>query len=886
MYIPVATYRVQLHKAFNLQALDSIVVYLQQLGISTLYASPVLQSVPGSTHGYDAVDPDTINPEIGSLDELKALCARLRTMNIGWMQDIVPNHMALHTSNVILMDVLERGNQSPFYHYFDINWSHPSGDLAGKLMLPVLSKTLEESVGDGNVQLTLTESGIALSCNDQPYPLSMPAVLFLLQLPSFKNIEDVAINKWTAALEGQSIVPLEQWTADKQALFKNVANGILQNLQSVIDEVNAQPTLLQQVLDKNFYRLVLPQRVTAQINYRRFFTVNELICLSMELPEVFDHYHQLIAHLVKENCFQALRIDHIDGLKDPLQYLKRLRELAGEDCYIVTEKILSPTEAVPEDWPQQGTTGYDFLRIVNRVFIKPAQLQQLKEYYFHLFPDQDDYEQQAADCKQLVLEKYMKGELNNLTDALLRLPGMEQTHREKIQAALGLLMVAMPCYRIYPQAFPLSAQEVIILQTAFTRARELNADAAGLSMLEKLFLHTNTNEKDNEKVLGFLKRMMQFTGPLTAKGVEDTLFYRYAVLLSHNEVGDHPSGETIAPAQFHEQMKMRLQHNPFAMNATATHDTKRGEDARIRINCLAWIFNRWKSCTKKWMREHDQYTTVVNGWRAPAASDEYFIYQSIVGGLPPNAQITTGWQERLCEYIVKALREAKRNSLWEQPNVDYEEACTQFMHAICNDSHFTGEIAELMQELDRYAHVFSLGQLVLKMTAPGVPDIYQGCERWDYSFVDPDNRRPVDYATLSQWLVDIRNLGQLRKGSLAFSQEQWLEGLPKLFVTHKMLQLRQAYKNLFHSGEYIPLAVEGNKDEVIAYARRLADTWILVIVPLQLPEQFPATATLQLPATGCAVWRNVFSGKEIRSAEQLSIREMLEEFPVIVLESV
>ncbi|MGN6495601.1 MAG: malto-oligosyltrehalose synthase [Agriterribacter sp.] len=890
MYIPVATYRVQLYSEFSLHSLEKIADYLQKLGISTIYASPVFKSVPGSTHGYDSIDPRQLNPEIGTPEELRSLCEKFKSRHIGWMQDIVPNHMAFHTSNKLLMDVLERGDQSPFYNYFDINWSHPASDLNGKLMLPVLSGPVEEVIDSKDLQLALVNNELVLSLYDQHFPLSIPAVLFLQQLPTFSLLSEVfTTGPLSYVQKAKEIRSLEDWDAHKKHLSEIHSTDVCwaEHLRAGITAINADADFLKQVLDKNFYRLVPSQRSSSEINYRRFFTVNELICVNMELPEVFTHYHQLIAQLIRENCIQALRVDHIDGLKEPLRYLRKLRELAGNDCYIVTEKILSPNEVVPSDWPQQGTTGYDFLRIVNRLFTSNEQLKQLKAFYFNLFPNQDDFEQQVAACKQLILEKYMKGELHNLTDQLLALPGMEPGNRQEMESALGLLMVAMPCYRIYPQQFPLPEADAAILRSAFNRARELSAtDINGLNRLEALFTNTDFGNEDNDKVLGFLKRMMQFTGPLTAKGVEDTAFYRYGVLLSQNEVGDHPSGESITPDEFHRQMEERMQRLPVAMNGTATHDTKRGEDARMRINCLGMVFNRWKACVDTWMRDHAQFSAKVQGTPAPTRADDYFIYQSIVGGAPPDMQLTDEWKHRFCNYFLKAVREAKLNSNWVEPDTVYEDSCTAFIMAICNHAPFIREMTALVKELDRFAHVFSLAQVVLKMTAPGIPDIYQGCERWDYSFVDPDNRRAVDYTTTIKYLDDILSKEKQNTDELlSFLRQYQHDGVTKLFTTYKTLQLRQAYKDVFTRGAYIPLTVFKASTQVIAYARRFDNTCIVIIVPLQLPQDLPSNASVQLPPGCPSIWRNIFTGREWKSDEQIPLHEVLNEFPVAIMES-
>lgn len=861
MQIPSATYRVQLNKDFTFGQLQDILDYLQQLGISTIYASPITTALPGSLHGYDVSDPHSINPEIGTIGALKIISDKLVAKNMSWLQDIVPNHMTFATSNYRLMDVLERDAHSPFYRYFDINLLHPAHDLNGKLMVPFLGD-------DAELKLSFGEKGFTIDVYDTSYPLSVGAYYYLAALT-----EDAALHNSLKNLadKGSSGIDYEQWIEMKKEWIQKYPHA-----SSICEKINNDKDKMTLLLQQQHYTLTPWQRSMHEINYRRFFTVNSLICLRMEDAHVFEDYHKFLHVLAKENIIQGLRIDHIDGLYDPTQYIERLRELFGENCYIVAEKILEASEKIPARWKLNGTSGYEFLAFTSRVLTSSAGAKELGQYYRELIPSTPAYEDMVTQKKTFILENYMAGEWENLTRYFFELQLQGNFDREKLKQAIGALMIALPVYRIYPEN--LSDEEAEVMKKAFEKAKQLRPECkAELQHLQ-----------DNSNTL-FLKRLMQFTGPLTAKGVEDTSFYVYNPLIAHNEVGDSPAEPAISVEKFHTIMSGRQQHNSLSLNATSTHDTKRGEDARMRINVLAELATEWKEKTKHWFDMNQSLRE--NG--APSVNDEYFIYQSIIGGFPQ--QIDNTFIERLEAYIVKAAREAKVNSSWESPNADYENASTQFIRRLFDPQHsFINDLKPFAEKVTQYASIYSLAQTVIKITAPGIPDIYQGCELWDLSFVDPDNRREVDYGKRKEMLSQlIEKEKASNKALISFVKNNWQEGYEKLLVTWKLLLFRKNNPKLFTQGEYLPLTITSKEVEAIAYARLYEEKQVVVIAPLGIVNRFSNrtvvkkyTGSVELPVSIPGQWKNVFTGESFITGGQLALQDIFQSFPVAVLEKI
>jgi (1->4)-alpha-D-glucan 1-alpha-D-glucosylmutase len=683
MQLPASTYRLQFHKGFNFQDLQSITDYLKTLGVSTIYAAPILKSTPGSMHGYDVIDPHVIDPEIGDIEQLKYLSDKLRELKIQWLQDIVPNHMAFSTKNQRLMDVLERGPASPYYNYFDINWNHPTPHLNSKLAVPFLGKELEESIHADEIKLLFDSNGFTVNYFETSYPLSLPAYHYLSEGDAWlkKRLEQFL-------RKGEAIQDLDEWMQFKSKTISSwmADEQMHKAISAACTAINEDKDILSALLNGQHYLLMYWKRSEHEINYRRFFTVNELICLRMEDEKVFDEYHTFIHQLYKQKLIHGVRIDHIDGLYDPAGYVARLRKLLGKECYIIAEKILETKESMPGHWVLEGTSGYEFLSFVNQLVTDRQGATKLVNLYKELIPDLKPYSKMVFDNKRLILENYMAGEWDNLLHDFDQLD-FRDYDPVRMREGIALLMLSLPVYRIYPEKLPLEGIELKIVNEAFQKARDNGSDyAEELRFLEALFT-TDLKQQDQDKTLKFLKRLMQFTGPLTAKGVEDTTFYVYNPLISHDEVGDAPSTLGISIDSFHAKMIARQKATPYSLNATSTHDTKRGEDARLRLNVLSEMPDVWESHVKQWIELNKNLKKEMDGRAVPSMNDEYFIYQSLVGGFPENLQVDQEFFERFNTFLVKAIREAKVNSNWSEPNEAYEEGCKSFVQNLFKPDH-------------------------------------------------------------------------------------------------------------------------------------------------------------------------------------------------------
>jgi (1->4)-alpha-D-glucan 1-alpha-D-glucosylmutase len=891
MHVPAATYRVQLNKDFTFQDLLGILDYLEALGISTVYAAPILSAVPESMHGYDVTDPDMINPEIGTLEELRAVASALQAKGMSWLQDIVPNHMAFSPLNSRLMDVLERGGHSEYYHYFDINWQHPSKALHEKVMVPFLGSELDDCIANGELKLSFSSQGFTIDYGDACYPLSIPAYDYLAE----QDGHGVLRNYFAGFVEKAISLKFRGWRDFKNEFLKNVlpGDGYRKPIDDLLAVINNDREKFLQLLDRLFYTLVYWKQTEKELNYRRFFTVNALICLRMEDEDVFQDYHRYLHALWKEKLIQGFRIDHIDGLYDPCGYIRRLQDLTEGSSYIIAEKILEAKEPLPECWPLQGTSGYEFLAHVSQLLTDRKGARRIVNFYRELVPDLPAYKQLVLNNKQLMLEHHMAGEWENLVTYFFELQLQGGYSWEKIRQALGLFMVSMPVYRIYPEEIPLEGRELDLLNKAFDKANSLAMDCQPeLTYLQSLFTGVPVAMEEGKRILHFLRRLMQFTGPLTAKGVEDTTFYVYNPLISHDEVGDEPSTLGISIQEFHRKMILRQTTTPLSLNATATHDTKRGEDARLRLNVLSEMAGEWEENVRQWFSMNKRFHTVVKGKPAPTINDEYFIYQSLIGGFPEDRVVTPEFTARIQSYWVKVAREAKVNSNWENPDEEYENACQQFLQNILDHRReFLEAFLPFIRKVARFAGLYTLGQTLLKITAPGIPDTYQGTELWDLSFVDPDNRRPVSFDTRMKH-VDVL-LQKEKEGweSLSsFLSTHRDEGVAKLWVTMKALNFRRSHNDLFINGQYLPLTVSGKDTAAIAYARMVDKDWALVIVPLNIVSNARALEentwndmAVKLPEGAPEVWKNIFTGEVISFKGEIPLEGVFGKFPVALL---
>jgi len=791
LYNPVSTYRIQFHKDFTFSAFEKIIPYLQKIGIKTIYASPIFKAVPGSNHGYDGTDPHVINPEIGTIKQLKNIEIKLNEAGIGWLQDIVPNHMAYQHDNAWLMDVLENGPQSRFSTYFDIDWNHKKFD--GKIMAPFLGATLDKTVEKGDLKLIRQNGKIFLNYFDLNFPINR-------------------------ASTDQLLVPDDQ-------------DGL--------DKINSDHPVLRTIIDKQYYRLCHWQQSDTEINYRRFFTVNGLICLNTQDRNVFEDYHQSIFSLVDKEFFRGLRVDHVDGLYDPTAYLEQLITSTNERTYITVEKILQQNEPLPAQWKIAGSTGYDFLASVNNLFTNKRNEAHFTELYEDFIGDYNSQEDESPKKKSQILYRYMHGELDNLYELLLSFTDrklISSIYPSDLKSAIAEFLIECPVYRFYGNKFPLQDDEAQAIGNILANVKRNGiAKWHAVEVLEKLFFKKpyEGNHDYNNKLSHFYQRCMQLTGPLMAKGVEDTLMYSYSRFVAHNEVGDHPGSFGTTPFEFHQAMIRRQQQWHLTQNATSTHDTKKGEDIRARLNVISDIPGEWAEMVQYWQ----QLNATIKQENNPDANDEYDMYQMLLGSYPMPGMPDQDFVQRFSDYLQKSLREEKINSDWENPNEAYEQTTISFARNLLDkEKEFWKSFSAFHQRVVDFGIMNSLGQLILKLVCPGVPDIYQGTELWDLNFVDPDNRRPVDYQTRAQWLNEILNERE-QEGFISRLWENRYNGKIKLWLTHELLELRRQQPDFFSHAEYIPLQVKGTySDFVFAFARKYKQECIILAIPLHLAE--------------------------------------------------
>jgi malto-oligosyltrehalose synthase/4-alpha-glucanotransferase len=834
----VSTYRIQFNKEFTLSNFREIIPYLHKLGVKTVYASPIFEASPGSMHGYDTVNPLRISPEIGDEQELIAISEQLKSLGMIWIQDIVPNHMAFHQNNLWLMDVLEKGPKSEYADFFDINWA---GSKDEPIMVPFLGSDLQDVVKNKELKVVKEGERFQLHYFDTPYPLNATA----------------------------------------QQLLKN----------EDIEAFNADSQKLLELADSQFYRLCNWKESDRKINYRRFFTVNSLICLNIHHKHVFVAYHKYILSLLQQNIFQGLRVDHIDGLFDPNAYLDMLREVAGEDTYIIVEKILEEGEKMPQIWPIQGTTGYEFLATVNNLLVNGKAEHEFNKYYQQLVQSQEDIESQIFAKKRAILKDHMAGELDNLVQLFYDLELANEQMQSDTDATLlkdtiAELLIRCPVYRYYGSTFPLSEHEESELKKLL-KAVEVKELEPGIQLLKEVWIKAPQRQDSdyNDKACLFYKRCMQFSGPLMAKGVEDTLMYTYNRYIGKNEVGDSPEGFGKSPHEFHQQMLERQSLWPMALNGTSTHDTKRGEDARARLQVITDLHAEWLEHVKNWQKLDEN----LNADSKPDGNDRYFIYQTLIGTYPMPGVLEESYQSRMDAYLEKAFREAKTHTGWSEPNEEYESAAKKFSAALLEDEvGFRRSFDGFHTKVSDYGIINSLVQIALKFTCPGIPDVYQGTELWDFSFVDPDNRRPVDYEQRSAWLN-----GFSEEQTLAELWEDRYTGKIKLWLEHMLLKERQQFE--FRDAQYIPLKVKGHYgDNILAFARRYDSTWIVTVVPLHFAAICEGmqvdfadfdwkNTSVRFPEEAPDTWVNLCNKETGKVESEIPVSDLFGDFPLAIL---
>jgi len=933
--IPRATYRLQFNRDFTFADATALVPYLAQLGISHCYASPFLKARPGSLHGYDIVDHLNLNPEMGTAEDFDALVDALHAHEMGLLMDVVPNHMAVMGSdNAWWLDVLENGQASAYADFFDIDWDSYQHGVGHKVLLPVLGDHYAKVLDRGELRVNLNaDSGeFFLSYYDHRFPLD-PREYPRILGPRLERLTTRLADDDSQALAFQSLVTafshlpartescaekMAERARDKEIHKRQLAKLYARNadIAAFVDEqlaeLNREPgdvtsaDRLHELIDAQAYRLAYWRVASDEINYRRFFDINDLAALRMENTKVFATTHALVFDLLDQGKVDGLRIDHPDGLYDPLEYFTRLQNhysgAAGADStardslpvYVVVEKILAEHESLPTHWPVHGTTGYEFANLLNGLFVDADSADQMQRIYSAFSGEHGDFDDIVHRSKTLIMHGALASELNVLANQLSRIAQADRYTCDytlnNLRRALTEVVACFPVYRSYVDASGVSTADAQQIAWAVQVAKK-RSQAADISIFD--FLHEVLNARIAEgksqsyrdAVTALARKFQQYTAPVMAKGMEDTSFYIYNRLISLNEVGGNPRRYGCSVQAFHDANQMRARDWPHSLLATSTHDTKRSEDVRARIDVLSELSDEWRRCLARWHRLNRRKKALLDGKEVPSPNEEYFFYQTLLGVWPgPDADEATHatLSERLDAYLQKALREAKVHSSWINPNSDYEAAATQFVRAVLapDNSKFRADFDAFQRTIAWFGSLNSLAQVVLKYTVPGVPDSYQGNELWDFSLVDPDNRRPVNYAQCRAALKTITAIDaptDALPGRLAALFDTPQDDLIKLFITWKTLTWRRDYADLFRDGDYLPLQCRGaHAAHLCAFARRHQEQTLVVVVPrlcctlmrgtLALPTgpAVWADTCIELPVPGIR-WENAYTNAEVRA---------------------
>jgi len=965
--VPSATYRLQFHQGFTFQDAAALLPYLEQLGISDVYASPIFTAAPGSPHGYDICDHATINPELGGEAGLDGLVKALQDRNMGLMLDFVPNHMAAHPSaNAWWRDVLENGPSSPYALFFDIDWDPVKPELKDKILLPILGDQYGQVLERGEFSLEYAEGSFQLIYFQNRLPINprQSVKLLKLNLESLRNEMgegDPELQEFLSIQTALTNLPvyterdpekIEERRREKEVCrnrLSRLTSGsgrILAHIQGNLRIFNGESgirgsyDLMHDLLEAQAYRLAYWRTALDEINYRRFFDINFLAGLRQEYDPAFIQSHAEIFRLIQSGKVTGIRLDHIDGIYDPASYLAKLQTYiaaskenvepepwkypespvsAKLEFFVVVEKILSLGENLPANWLTHGTSGYDFLNDVNGIFIDARNALEMKKSYSRFFRELPALPDIIYQSKYAIMVDTMTSELSVLAHALNRLSELDRRTRdftlENLRRAIREVVAAFPIYRTYvtQSGWTENDEKVIDAALAKTRNRHPTMEPTILDFLRDSMLPAKKDQPDSRhsQRLEFAMKLQQYTAPVQAKGLEDTAFYRYNLLLSLNEVGGDPQRFGRSLNEFHQANARRREQHPFAMLATSTHDTKRGEDARARINVLTEIPGEWRKKIKEWSAINAVSRTQIAGSWAPDRNEEYFFYQTLLGVWP------AGWERedlpgellpRLKEYLTKALREAKIHTSWVHNHAAYEEAVLRFVEKILTgprSKRFQKSFLPFQRRIAFFGMLNALAQVTLKIASPGVPDIYQGTEYWDLSLADPDNRRPVDFKSrqnaLEMVLMKTEVGSEERAGWLSDLLSNWPDGRIKLFVTAAGLRLRREFKELFLLGDYRPLTLAGEMNESFAgFYRSYQNQHLIAAGPRRIctrmggqeqplpPDAVWGDNCIDLPET-CAdlTWENIFTGDRIQpvpgQTPSLALSAVFREFPVALL---
>jgi (1->4)-alpha-D-glucan 1-alpha-D-glucosylmutase len=850
---PLATYRLQLTKDFGFEQAAEIVPYLKALGVTHVYSSPFTRARSGSTHGYDVVDHNAFNPELGGEAAFEKLSAALKANELGLILDFVPNHMGVHYSdNAWWLDILEWGPRSRYAKSFDIDWDMLPHRRKPGVLVPILGTSYGEALHRGDIKLAYDDQAGSFSAwyYEHKLPIAPQRYSDLLRtIVAHARAEHSAAGVAMLALASRYSGPNNPAQQDAPKLkqeLAEIAGGaavIRQGLDAFsAGNGSAQALALHHLLERQHYRLSHWRLASSEINYRRFFDINSLAGLRVEDRETFERLHGLVRRLVAEDKIQGLRIDHIDGLHDPAQYLQRLRHLirgaqatSPRPFLLVIEKILGETETLRAFEGCDGTTGYEWLNHFSQVLLHPQGHAELKEVWRQAADLSPSFEPALVTAKRRVLETLLVSEFTVLTRLLARIAAGHASTRDfsedSLRQALALFVVHFPIYRTYIRGRTANAADRQTIEYTIGKARAdwFGADDGIFDFLRDALtldlLAPGRAPHSKPRVRRFATKIQQFTGPLMAKALEDTAFYRFPLLLALNEVGGSPAAPPMPLATFHAHMSERAHKWPNGLTATATHDTKRGEDARMRILAIAELPGDWTAALGRWKTLNARHVSNAAGQRSPSIVDEYMIYQALVGALPFDG-VSGDFVARFQQYVQKAVREEKLHSSWLNPNIAYEDGVTAFVAAILDraqSAEFLASLNAFVQRTALLGALNSLSQLTLKATVPGIPDFYQGTELWDLSLVDPDNRRPVDFAARTKSLTEVRGK------QLKFATN-WKDGTAKLAWTRRLLEFRHRHAEVFASGNYAPLTVQGrHADHVMAFSRRLREKACFVV---------------------------------------------------------
>jgi (1->4)-alpha-D-glucan 1-alpha-D-glucosylmutase len=902
---PASTYRVQLGVETTFDRVAALAPYLARLGVGAVYASPILRARASSAHNYDVIDPTRIDERFGGREGFDRMVRALRRRGIGLVVDVVPNHMAIGSENPWWMDVLEHGRASRYARFFDIDWRGTG--VEGKVLIPILGRHYGEALEAGELRLVLEEPGLRIAYLDHRLPIDPAHYVRVLDgvggdavrtvversrgVPARTHVDARSVAR--RAREADAIEN-ELWCAYTGE--RDVKAAIDRTLRAWSGRHGNPSSFdrLDSLIGDQAYLLSFWRSALYEIDYRRFFDVPDLVSLRQDDPEVFEATHALLLRLVARGEIDGLRIDHVDGLLDPAEYLSRLRGRIG-DRYLVVEKILGDDEAMPR-WPVDGTTGYEFLRDTIEVLVDAEGARRLDAAFGERTGDPRPFDRIVVDAKLEIMRGLFSSETSALTRRLREIAREDRHARdlpaEPLREALELVTAELDVYRTYVRGFQVARADRARIAGALERAsRGAGTDAAmALAFLRRVLLLEGVRSIPLERAqtwLAFVMRWQQLSGPVMAKGLEDTTLYRRVGFVALNDVGVHPTADPPDVEGFHARNRRRARVWPHTMLTTATHDTKRGEDTRARIAVLSELAPEWLAAVERWSAMNRRHGSTIEGVRAPDVAEEWLLYQTLVGIWPADGAPGDELTDRVVAYMLKAMREAKRRTDWLEPNEGHEAAVERFTRSILGrGTRFRRELAGFAERIAWHGALNSLAQLVLRLTSPGIPDVYQGTELWDLSLVDPDNRRPVDFAARDALLSEIAEVPpeDLVRG--------WRDGRIKLAVLRRLLHLRRERPRLFLEGDYVPVAVEGARaDRVIAFERRLGRERALVVVPRlsvgltrgdgHLPRFGDTALVLQRGAGGRR--RDVLARHELVLGREVRVDDVLRGFPVSVL---